>query len=68
LFSALLQVEGKMIGLGKKKPAVPAETESLDSTQMPSWLTGEAPTPAPRKKKPMIDSGWQLVKGSMRAA
>jgi hypothetical protein len=68
LFSALLQVEGKMIGLGKKKPAVPVETESLDSTQMPSWLTGEAPTPAPRKKKPRIDSGGQLGKGSMRAA
>jgi hypothetical protein len=59
-----------MIGLGipKKKPAVPAETESLDSTQMPSWLTGEAPTPAPHRKKPRIDSGGQLVKGSMRAA
>ena len=59
-----------MIGIGapKKKPAVPAETESLDSTQMPSWLQGEAPTPAPRRKKPRIDSGGQLGKGSMRAA
>ena len=59
-----------MIGFGvpKKKPAVPAETASLDSTQMPSWMSGEAPTTAPRKKKPRIDSGGQLVKGSMRAA
>ena len=58
------------IGLGvpKKPKAAPAETASLDSTQMPSWMLGEAPTPAPRKKKPRIDSGGQLVKGSMRAA
>jgi hypothetical protein len=59
-----------MIGLGvpKKKQAVPAETESLDSTPMPSWMTGEAPTPAPRRKNPRIDSGGQLARGSMRAA
>ena len=59
-----------MIGIGvpKKKPAVPAEIESLNSTQMPSWMTGEAPTPAPRRKKPRIDSGGQLARGSMRAA
>jgi len=59
-----------MIGLGtpKKKPAAPAETASLDATQMPSWMSGEAPTPAPRRKKPRIDSGGQLARGSMRAA
>ena len=59
-----------MIGFGapKKKPAVPAESASLDSTQMPSWMSGEAPTPAPRKKKPRIDGGGQLARGSMRAA
>jgi hypothetical protein len=58
------------IGLGapKKKPAVPAETASMNSTPLPSWLQGEAPTPAPRKKKPRIDSGGQLARGSMRAA
>jgi hypothetical protein len=59
-----------MIGFGvpKKKPAVPAETASLDATQIPSWMSGEAPTLAPRKKKPRIDSGGQLARGSMRAA
>lgn len=65
-----------MIGLGKKKKAVPQEygaqspvdPESLSSSPMPSWMTGEAPTPAPRKKKPRIDSGGQLARGSMRAA
>jgi hypothetical protein len=58
-----------MLGLGvPKKPKVaPAETASLDSTPIPSWLTGEAPNP-PRRKKPRVDSGGQLVKGSMRAA
>jgi hypothetical protein len=58
-----------MIGLGtpKKKPAVPAETASLDSTQMPSWMSGEAPSYKPRKK-PRVDSGGQLAKGQMRAA
>jgi hypothetical protein len=69
--SCILQVLGEeMIGIGtpKKKPAVPAETASLDATQIPSWMAGEAPTPAPRRKKPRIDSGGQLVKGSMRAA
>ena len=59
-----------MLGLGapKKKPVVPAETASLDATSLPSWLSGEAPTPPPRRKKPRIDSGGQLVRGSMRAA
>jgi len=58
------------LGLGapKKKQAVPAETPSLNSTPMPSWMTGEAPTPAPRRKNPRIDSGGQLARGSMRAA
>jgi hypothetical protein len=58
-----------MIGLGTKKtkPSEPAETASLDSTQIPTWLSGEAPNP-PRRKKPRVDSGGQLVKGSMRAA
>ena len=59
-----------MIGLGlpKKKPVAPAETASLDATPLPSWMQGEAPTPAPRRKKPKVDAGGQLVKGSMRAA
>lgn len=59
-----------MMGLGapKKKQTDPAETASLDSTPLPSWLQGEAPLPPPRKKKPRVDSGGQLVKGSMRAA
>jgi len=58
-----------MIGLGtpKKTKEVPAETASLNSTPMPNWLTGEAPNP-PRRKKPRIDSGGQLARGSMRAA
>jgi hypothetical protein len=58
-----------MIGFGapKKKPAVPAETASLDATPLPSWLEGEAPN-VPRRKKPKIDSGGQLAKGQMRAA
>lgn len=59
-----------MIGLGapKKKPkAVPAETASLDATPIPSWMSGEAPSYKPRKK-PRIDSGGQLARGSMRAA
>ena len=60
-----------MIGLGipkKKVNALPAETASLDATSLPPWLSGEAPTPPPRRKKPRIDSGGQLVRGSMRAA
>jgi hypothetical protein len=61
-----------MIGLGipkpKKQKTVPAEPESMNSTPLPSWLQGEAPMPAPRRKKPRVDSGGQLVKGSMRAA
>jgi hypothetical protein len=63
-----------VIGFGapKKKSVVPAETASenpaVNSTQLPSWMGGEAPTPAPRRKKPRVDSGNQLVKGSMRAA
>ena len=60
-----------MIGLGtpkKKQQPDPAETASINSTSLPSWMQGEAPTPAPRKKKPRVDSGGQLVKGSMRAA
>jgi len=63
-----------MTGLGKKRipaastgaPVGPAVT--TNSSQMPSWMTGEAPTPAPRKKKPRIDSGGQLSRGSMRMA
>jgi hypothetical protein len=60
-----------MIGLGKKKQpiqAAPAETASINSTQMPSWMQGEAPMPPPRKKRPRVDSGDQLPRGSMRAA
>jgi hypothetical protein len=59
-----------MLGIGapKKKATDPAETESMDSTPMPSWMQGEAPMTPPRKKKPRVDSGGQLTKGSMRAA
>jgi hypothetical protein len=59
-----------MIGLGypKKQKQEPAETASLNSTPLPSWLEGEAPTTPPRRKKPKVDSGGQLVKGSLRAA
>ena len=59
-----------MLGLGspKKKAPVPAETASINSTPLPSWLQGEAPMTPPRRKKPKVDSGGQLVKGSMRAA
>ena len=65
-----------MIGLGtQKKQKDPAETASLgapptsmNSSPMPSWMSGEAPTPAPRRKRPRIDSGGQLARGSMRAA
>jgi hypothetical protein len=60
-----------MIGLGypkKQKQDAPAETASIDSTQLPSWLEGEAPMTPPRRKKPKVDSGGQLVKGSLRAA
>jgi hypothetical protein len=59
-----------MIGLGspkKPKSPVPSETASLDSTSLPQWMTGEAPSYKPRKK-PRVDSGGQLVRGSMRAA
>lgn len=60
-----------MIGLGypkKQKQGDPAETASLNSTPLPSWLEGEAPMTPPRRKKPKVDSGGQLVKGSLRAA
>jgi len=59
------------IGLGapkKKATDEPAETASIDSTPLPSWLQGEAPQTPPRRKKPRVDSGGQLAKGSMRAA
>ena len=60
------------IGLGVNKKKVPqeyapAETASLNSTPLPEWLTGEAPSYKARKK-PKVDSGGQLVKGQMRAA
>ena len=58
-----------MVGLGKKKSAIPAETGSLDSTAMPSWMSGEAPLPPPKKKKgPRVDSGGQLSRFSNRLA
>lgn len=57
-----------MMGLGRKKAPEPAETSSLDSTPLPSWLQGEAPQTPPKRKKPKVDAGGQLVKGSMRAA
>lgn len=60
-----------MLGLGaitKKKSEVPAETASMNSTPLPSWMTGEAPTPPPRRKKPRIDSGGQLTRGSNKLA
>ncbi len=60
-----------MTGLGRpksKKSSTPAETGSMDSTPIPSWMTGEAPTPPPRKKKLKIDSGGQLTRGSDKLA
>lgn len=57
-----------MLGIGRKKEPVPAETASLDSTPLPSWLQGEAPQTAPKRKKPRVDSGGQLAKGQLRAA
>jgi hypothetical protein len=59
------------IGLGSQKKKAtdePAETASIDSTPLPSWLQGEAPQTPPRRKKPRVDGGGQLAKGSMRAA
>jgi hypothetical protein len=36
---------------------------------MPSWMSGEAPMTAPKKKKgPRVDSGGQLSRGSMKLA
>ncbi|MGD0511230.1 MAG: hypothetical protein ABSA33_05315 [Candidatus Micrarchaeaceae archaeon] len=64
-------------GMGRKKksnlldpqgPAAPASTPSTNSTSMPSWMSGESPTPSPRKKKMRIDSGGQLSRNSMRMA
>jgi hypothetical protein len=58
-----------MIGLAPKKKTqvAPADTASLNATPIPSWMSGEAPSYKPRKK-PRIDSGGQLARGSMRAA
>jgi hypothetical protein len=55
-----------MTGLGKKKLAS-TEAPSLDSTPMASWMSGEAPSPKPRKK-PRVDSGGQLTRGSNKLA
>jgi hypothetical protein len=55
-----------MMGLGKKKLAS-TEAPSLDSTPMASWMSGEAPSPKPRKK-PRVDSGGQLTRGSNKLA
>ncbi len=63
-----------MFGIGRKKnttsaaPAAPAAPMSMDSTSLPSWMTGEAPTPPPRKKKLRVDSGGQLARGSDKLA
>jgi hypothetical protein len=59
-----------MLGLApkKKSSAIPAETGSMSSTQMPSWMSGEAPTTPPKKKKPRVDSGGQLSRFSQRMA
>ncbi len=57
-----------MMGIGRKKAPLPAETASLDSTPLPSWLQGEAPQTPPKRKKPKVDAGGQLVKGQLRAA
>ena len=58
------------MGMGRKKiiPNQPDMQASVNSTPLPSWLQGEAPQTPPRRKKPRVDSGGQLVKGSMRAA
>ena len=52
----------------KKTSVIPAETGSMSSTQMPSWMSGEAPMPPPKKKKPRVDSGGQLSRFSQRMA
>jgi len=59
------------IGMGRKKSIVPNQPEqtiALNSSPLPEWMSGEAPQLPPKKKKPRIDSGGQLVRGSMRAA
>jgi hypothetical protein len=55
-----------MMGLGKKKLAS-TEAPSLDSTPMASWMSGEAPSPKPKKKQ-KVDSGGILTRGSMKLA
>jgi hypothetical protein len=60
-----------MNGLGRKKPTSTEITPapSMDSTPVPSWMSGEAPMTPPKKKKgPRIDSGGQLSRSAMRAA
>lgn len=58
-----------MNGLGRKKATSTEAAPSLDSTTMPSWMSGEAPMTAPKKKKgPRVDSGGQLSRGSMKLA
>jgi hypothetical protein len=58
------------MGIARKKivPNQPDMQAQVNSTPLPSWLQGEAPQAPPRRKKPRVDSGGQLVKGSMRAA
>ena len=59
-----------MTGLAPKKKSnvIPPDTSSLSSTQMPSWMSGEAPMTPPKKKKPRVDSGGQLSRFSQRMA
>jgi len=59
-----------MTGLAprKKSSVIPAETGSMSSTATPSWMSGEAPMPPPKKKKPRVDSGGQLSRFAQRMA
>jgi hypothetical protein len=55
-----------MTGLGKKKLSS-TEAPSLDSTPVSAWMSGEAPSPKPKKKQ-KVDSGGQLTRGSNKLA
>jgi len=57
-----------MTGLGRPKKLASTEAPSLDSTPMAAYMQGEAPMPAPRKKKPKVDSGGILTRGSNKLA
>ena len=59
------------MGIARKKviPNQPLAQADANTTQIPSWMQGEAPTPSPnKKKKPRVDSAGQLARGQMRMA